>query len=392
MFPSSKDDMAGPAWEPLLNGSLVCEHLLLDHVIENLTAEKHAMHLPSILLATLCTLAGCAHAPGSAVDADVDRLMARYSGDGPGASLLVVRDGVDVVRRGYGFANLEEGVEAGPATHYRLASVTKQFTAASILLLAQDGKLTLDDPARAWLPALPSATRDITLRHLLTHTSGLIDYEDVMPEMGEGEQLRDADVLRILASQDRLYFAPGTSYRYSNSGYALLALVVERASGSSFPDFLRGRIFEPLGMEAVAYVRGGPEPAHRAYGYSEVDGRWVRTDQSSTSAVLGDGGIYASIDDLAKWDAALYDDRLLDDASRRLAFTAATPTDEPGTAYGHGWRITGDTLWHSGETIGFRNVIVRWPERRLTVVILSNRNDPEPYETALAIGALFGAR
>ena len=379
--------MAGrPAWEPLLNGSLVCEHLLLDHVIE-----EHAMHLPSVLLATLCTLAGCAHAPGTAVDAEVDRLMGRYAGDGPGASLLVVRDGVDVVRRGYGFANLEEGVEAGPATHYRLASVTKQFTAASILLLAQDGKLALDDPARAWLPALPSATRDITLRHLLTHTSGLVDYEDVMPEMGDGEQLRDADVLRILASQDRLYFAPGTSYRYSNSGYALLALVVERASGRSFPDFLRDRIFEPLGMEAVAYVRGGPEPAHRAYGYSEVDGRWTRTDQSSTSAVLGDGGIYASIDDLAKWDAALYDDRLLSEASRSAAFSVqATVRDEADVdGYGYGWRIHGDALWHSGETIGFRNVIVRWPKERLTVVVLSNRNDPEPYRLALKIAALY---
>jgi CubicO group peptidase (beta-lactamase class C family) len=385
---SRSSDASGPGWEPLRNGSLVRGDALVDHLIE-----EHAMHLPSLLLASLCTLAGCAtHAPGTTVDVEVDRLMARYAGDGPGASLLVVQDGVDVVRRGYGFANLEEGAEAGPSTHYRLASVTKQFTAASILLLAEDGKLGLDDPLRSWLPALPPATRDVTLRHVLGHSSGLIDYEDVMPDMAEGEQLRDADVLRILASQDRLYFPPGTSWRYSNSGYALLALVVERASGRSFPDFLRERIFEPLGMESVAYVRGGPEPANRAYGYSEVDGRWVRTDQSSTSAVLGDGGIYASIDDLAKWDAALYDDRLLGDASRRLAFAPAVRSDDPDVAYGYGWRITGDTLWHSGETIGFRNVIVRWPERRLTVVLLSNRNDPEPYETALAIGALFGAR
>ena len=385
---SRSSDPRGPGWEPLRNGSLVRGDALVDHLIE-----EHAMHLPSFLLASLCTLAGCAtHAPATAVDAEVDRLMARYAGDGPGASLLVVQDGVDVVRRGYGLASLEEGVEAGPSTHYRLASVTKQFTAASILLLAEDGKLGLDDPLRSWLPALPEATRGITLRQVLTHSSGLVDYEDVMPDMAEGEQLRDADVLRILASQDRLYFAPGTSWRYSNSGYALLALVVERASGRSFPDFLRERIFEPLGMESVAYVRGGPEPANRAYGYSEVDGRWVRTDQSSTSAVLGDGGIYASIDDLAKWDAALYDDRLLGDASRRLAFAAAVPSDDPDVAYGYGWRVTGDTLWHSGETIGFRNVIVRWPERRLSVVLLSNRNDPEPYETALAIGALFGAR
>jgi CubicO group peptidase (beta-lactamase class C family) len=354
---------------------------------------EEPMHLRALLFVSLATLSGCLHAPANAPSpatyARIDEIMARYAGHGPGASLLVVQDGVDLVRRGYGLANVEQGSEAGPATQYRLASVTKQFTATAILLLAQDGKLKLDDPVRAWIPALPGATRDITLRHLLTHTSGIVDYEEVMPDLPEGEQLGDADVRRLLAAQDRLYFAPGSAWRYSNSGYALLALVVERASGRSFPDFLRERIFAPLGMEAIAYVRGGPEPAHRAYGYSEADGRWLRTDQSPTSAVLGDGGIYASIDDLAKWDAALYDDRLLDDESRALAFSAATPSDDPDVAYGYGWRITGDTLWHSGETIGFRNVIVRWPGRRLTVAILSNRNDPEPYATALAIGALF---
>src|SRR5699024_9679272 len=113
------------------------------------------------------------------------------------------------------------------------------------------------------------------------------------------------------------------------------------------------------------------------------------TDQSPTSAVLGDGGIYSSIDDLARWDAALYDDRLLSDASRRLAFSPAVAPDEPGVDYGMGWRITGDSLWHSGETIGFRNVLVRWPEERLTVIVLTNRNAPKPYPLALEIAALY---
>ena len=314
-----------------------------------------------------------------------DQLMARYDGDVPGASLLVIKDGEPVVRRGYGRSDLERGIEAGPATNYRLASVTKQFTAAAILLLAEDGALDLDDPLRQWLPSLPPATDDITLHQVLSHTSGLIDYEDVIPETMTA-QLRDADVLRLLEGQDRTYFKPGTGYRYSNSGYALLALIVERASGKSFQAFLRERIFLPLGMhDTLAYVQGGPEVPNRAYGYSQVNGQWTRTDQSQTSAVLGDGGIYSSIDDLAKWDAALYDDRLLDDESRHLAFTAATPTDDPAVGYGYGWRITGDSLWHSGETMGFRNVIVRWPQQQLTVILLSNRNDPEPYRTALEI-------
>lgn len=350
----------------------------------------HAMRSHFLLIAMISLSTGCAthaNSPGNEVDA----LMGRYDGAVPGASLLVIRDGKSVVQRGYGLSDIEHDIEAGPTTNYRLASVTKQFTASAILLLAEDGKLTLDDRLRQWLPSLPAADDAITLHHLLAHTSGLIDYEDVMP--GDAtEQLRDADVLRLLESQDRTYFKPGSGYRYSNSGYALLALIVERASGTTFQDFLRERIFLPLGMhDTLAYVRGGPEIPHRAYGYSEIDGRWIRTDQSTTSAVLGDGGIYSSIADLAKWDAALYDDRLLSDASRAAAFSAhAKVVGEPYPAdYGYGWRISGDSLWHSGETIGFRNVIVRYPRQRLTVVLLSNRDDPEPYATALAIAQLY---
>ena len=342
---------------------------------------------PAFLFATLA-IAGCA-TPGRDMHA-VDRMMERYAGDVPGASLLVLRDGHPVIQRGYGLADLENGTAATPATNYRLASITKQFTAASILLLVQDGAIGLDDKIRAWLPALPAATDGMTIRHLLTHTSGLIDYEDVIPG-GTTGQLRDADVLSLLATQDRTYFAPGTSYRYSNSGYALLALIVERVSGKSFQAFLHERIFQPLGMQhTLAYVREeGAAVADRAYGYSEIDGRWQRTDQSLTSAVLGDGGIYSSIDDLARWDAALHDDRLLSDASRELAFTAHTATDDPDVAYGFGWRLTGDTLWHSGESIGFRNVIVRYPAQHVTVILLSNRDDPEPYRMAQAIARHF---
>ena len=339
------------------------------------------------LLVFCSVLAGCASAPSR--EASLGTLMKRYDGDGPGASLLVVRDGVPVVRRGYGFADVEHHVAASPQTDYRLASVSKQFTATAILLLAQDGKLSLDDRARRWLPSLPAAAEAITLRQLLSHQGGLIDYEDIMAA-DTRVPLRDKDVLALLAKTDHLYFAPGTSYRYSNGGYAMLALIVERASGMPFQDFLHQRIFLPLGMTStLAYVPEGPPVPHRAFGYSEEGGHWLRTDQSMTSSVLGDGGIYSSIDDLARWDAALYDNRLLSDASRKAAFTPRTATDDPTVEYGYGWRITGETLWHSGETIGFRNVIVRYPKRHLTVVLLTNRNDPEPYRTALAVGDLF---
>ena len=315
----------------------------------------------------------------------VDALMRDYAGDVPGAAVLVLRDGQPVVRASYGLADLETHTPATPETNYRLASMTKQFTAASILLLAEDARLTLDARAHAWLPSLPKATETVTIRHLLTHTSGLIDYEDVIPENFAG-QVHDADVLRLLETQDRTYFRPGTGYRYSNSGYALLALIVQRASGKTFAKFLRERIFQPLAMSnTVAYEDGISTVHNRAFGYTHEAGRWNRTDHDQTSAVLGDGGIYSSIDDLAKWDAALYDGRLLQPSSLRAAFTPATRTDDPETEYGYGWRITGETLWHSGESVGFRNVIVRYPKRHMTVVVLTNRNEPEPYQLALEI-------
>ena len=314
--------------------------------------------------------------------------MRPYAGMVPGAAFLVVHDGVPFTRRGCGLADIELGTSVTPATNFRLASLTKQFTAAAILLLAENGRLGLDDRARRWLPSLPAATDPATVRQLLTHTSGLVDYEDISPT-SRAMQLTDADVLYLLEGEHRTYFPPGASYRYSNTGYALLALMVERASGRPFAEFLRDRIFEPLGMaDTVAFREGHGEISRRAYGYTAVQGTWQRTDQSPTSAVLGDGGIYSSIDDLAKWDAALYDDRLLAAASRKQMFTPAVATDDPAIRYGFGWRITGDCHWHSGETIGFRNVIVRFPGRRLTVVVLTNRDEPEPYATALAIAEL----
>jgi len=308
-----------------------------------------------------------------------------------------------------------------------------------VLLLAEAGRLRRGDPVGRGLPDLPASADGVTLHHLLSHTSGLPDYEDLMAADFRG-QVRDADVLCLLArgtpcaddagdgespgaastgaagfSADAAsrpaaaqaadaagqttpsgepFFAPGSAYRYSNTGYALLSLVVERASGLAYPDFLRQRIFAPLGMDgSVAFVDGRNTVPGRAYGHSADGDRWRRTDQSTTSAVLGDGGIYSSIQDLAKWDAALSDDRLLSDASRALAFApqTTTPTGEADvSAYGYGWRLDGEgLLWHSGETIGFRNVILRWPAERLTVVLLSNRNAPEPYADARAIGEAF---
>jgi CubicO group peptidase (beta-lactamase class C family) len=321
--------------------------------------------------------------------ARIDALTRAYQGAVPGACVLVLHDGVPTLRRAYGLANVEGRIAATAATNYRLASITKQFTSAAILLLAEDGRLSIDDPVRRWLPSLPESVNQATVRHLLTHTSGLIDYEDVIPH-GTCAQVHDADVLRLLEAENRRYFLPGTQYRYSNSGYVLLGLIVGRASGADFAAFLRERIFQPLRMQnTVAFEEGISSIAHRAFGYSAGGQSWRRTDQSLTSATLGDGGIYSSIDDLAKWDAALYDNRLLQPASLHLAFGPASRTDDPAVQYGFGWRITGETRWHSGETIGFSSVIMRDFGHRLTVIVLTNRGAPSPFPTALEIAKVF---
>jgi CubicO group peptidase (beta-lactamase class C family) len=330
--------------------------------------------------------------PSREVDSQIGALMHAYEGGVPGASVLVLHEAEAVVRRGYGYADLEHHVAAGSATNYRLASLTKQFTAAAVLLLVEESRLSLDASVRAWLPSLPAVADLVTLRHLLTHTSGVLDYEELIPA-SRRNPLHDADVLQLLKAQNRTYFPPGTSYRYSNSGYALLALVVAAAAGMDFAAVLRTRIFAPLGMHhTVAHEEGVSTVAHRAFGYSERQGRWLRTDQNLTSAVLGDGGIYSSADDWEKWDAALSDDRLLRPESLRLAFTSATATDDPSIDYGFGWRITGEHVWHSGESIGFRNAVVRFPERRLTVLVLTNRDEPGPYPIALRIAEIISPR
>ena|SRR5579859_1762245 len=322
-------------------------------------------------------------------DARIEALMEPYRGEVPGAGLLVVEGGVPMLRRACGYADLEGAVRTSSLTNYRLASLTKQFTAAATLLLEEDGRLELDAAAYRWLPALPPAARAITIRQLLTHTSGILDYEELIPPE-RTLQVDDADVLALLEQEDRTYFEPGARYRYSNSGYVLLGLVLSAAAQTEFRELIESRIFVPLGMRtSVVHREGISTVSHRAFGYTAQESSWRRTDQDLTSATLGDGGIYSSIEDLERWVLALDEERLLRPESWRSAFAPAVHTDLRGTAYGFGWQISGDTVWHSGETVGFRNVIVRFLADRLTVVLLTNRNGPEPYATALAIAAAF---
>jgi CubicO group peptidase (beta-lactamase class C family) len=301
-----------------------------------------------------------------------DKLFAEFDRpDVPGVSVLVAREGEIRLARGYGAANLATKSPVSPETNFRLASLTKQFTAMSIMILAERGELALNDALPAFLPAFPRYGDSITLRHLLTHTSGLLDYEDLIPP-GTVAPLKDQDVLEILRQQDRTCFPAGTSFRYSNSGYALLALVVEASSGKRFSAFLRGNIFEPLAMRnTVAHEEGVSEVPCRAIGYTRRGELFEETDQSVTSAVLGDGGVYSSVADLFHWDQALYGEKLVSRPMMEQAFT------DHGGGYGFGWFIDSEKVWHYGETCGFTTRIERFPKKRQTVILLANRRDAD---------------
>ena len=310
--------------------------------------------------------------------ARVDALFADFSTPGsPGAAIVVAIGDSIVFSRGYGLADIEHSVSVTPSTSFRLASVTKQFTAAATLALVEEGKLHLDERLGDLLSDVPAYARDVRVRHLLAHTSGVPDYEPILGS-DDGPQVKDHDVLALLHRANKLYFASGTSWRYSNSGYALLALIVERVSGERFAGYLRHRIFDRAGMPtAVAHEDGVDTVAHRAYGYSHNAGGWHRTDQSRTSAVLGDGGIYASAEELARWSDALGRNAVLSAAMFSAATTPVTLPSGTSTSYGFGWFLD-EFLGHrrqrhEGDSIGFRTAIQRYPDVRLTVVVLVNR-------------------
>jgi CubicO group peptidase (beta-lactamase class C family) len=256
----------------------------------------------------------------------------------------------------------------------------------AILMLVDEGKLTLETTLGELYPEANDYAKGITIQQILRHQSGLPDYEPLVP--ADGEQAHDADVLRLMLEAEEGYFEPGTEYRYSNSGYAVLAMIVEKLSGQSFAEFLDARIFTPLGMDGtVAFEKGISTVGNRAYGYAVTDAGVEFADQSAWSAVLGDGGVYSSLDDLYTWDQALYRDDLLSPELKRGMFEPSLEN------YGYGWRIDeyGGSLrqHHSGSTSGFRNFIMRLPEASLTVIVLTNRAEPDVRELAEKVADLY---
>ncbi|HEY4979412.1 MAG TPA: serine hydrolase domain-containing protein [Candidatus Acidoferrum sp.] len=328
----------------------------------------------------------------------------------PGFAVLVKKGPVIFFQKGYGVRELGKPGKIDPTSNFRLASVTKQFTAMAIMLLIHDRQLRYEDRLTDIWPDFPVYGREITVRHLLNHTSGIRDYSELMeveekargPRWTPDRQISDEEVLQLLKAQTSGEFTPGMKWQYSNSGYVVLGSIVAKVSGMPYEDFLRKRIFVPLKMKnSVVYVTGKNAVKNRAFGHSKEGDLFKKTDQSATSATLGDGGIYSSVADLAKWDQGLINHTLLNEQEILPAWTPAKMADgspyfwpraekedqqtpPESVAYGFGWFLDSykghDRQAHDGGTMGFRTTIQRYVNDKLTIIILSNRTDVSPHE------------
>jgi CubicO group peptidase (beta-lactamase class C family) len=293
-----------------------------------------------------------------------------------GISLAVIQTNCAVKSAVYGLANVELNVPVRPETVFEIGSLTKQFSAACILLLAQEGRLSVDDNISRYLRNTPVAWQDITVRHLLTHTSGLKSYTGL-----DGFELRrhltQDQFIRAIGAYP-LEFRPGEAWKYCNTGYNLLGFIIENVSGSSYWDFLSAKILQPLGMNATTNRMPSNIMANRAAGYEQTNHLWINRDADLTD-VFSAGAIVSTVGDLAKWNASLDAGTLLDQRSREQMWTPASLRDGTVTNYGFGWRIEQveghPNIGHGGSTSGFSASLQRFPQDRLAVIILSNTDE-----------------
>ncbi len=297
-------------------------------------------------------------------------MSAATSVDGFSGSILVARNGQPVVSKGYGMANNELDVPNTPQTVFRLGSVTKQFTAMAIMILQERGKLGVSDPVCKYLSECPAAWQPLTVKNLLTHTSGIPNYTS-FPDFAKTAVLPTSSAEMFGQLKDKpLEFAPGEKFAYSNSGYYVLGLIIERTSGKSYADFLQENIFTPLGMKQTGYDNPLKIIKNRAAGYARQGGEIINASYMDMSIPYAAGALYSTTEDLLRWDQALYTEKLV---SRKSLDEIFTPLK---SEYGYGWSIgkkfDRQVIAHGGGIYGFATEIVRFPADRVTVIVLSN--------------------
>jgi len=355
--------------------------------------------LPSLPFALSCLLTASAFAATQLPNPAADELFSAYDqADSPGCALGVIRAGEFVYRRGYGMANLEYDLPLGPQSVFRIGSTSKQFTAAAIALLAEDGRLSLDDPVRRHFPEFPAWADGMTVRQLVHHTSGIRDYLELAFLSGKADDAdyyTDAWVLALLARQRETNFPPGAQYLYSNSGYLLLAHIVQRVSGQSLREYAAAHIFGPLGMHSTHFHDDHSHVVpRRATGYAPADDGGYRISMT-TLDMVGDGGVFTTIDDLLAWDRNFYDNRLGRGGPGLIATLTTPGRLDDGEPLDYAFGLTVEDLEgltllsHGGAFVGYRAELLRFPQRRLSVAVLCNRADADPTRLARQVAALY---
>lgn len=308
----------------------------------------------------------------------------------PGVSVAVIKDGKPLYLKGYGLANVEHQVAVKPETIFQSGSIGKQFTAAAIMILAQENKLRLDDKITKYFPDAPESWKDITVRHLLTHTSGMSEYPD---DFDYRKDYTEDDFLKMIKATP-LRFKTGERWEYSNLGYLTLGILIGKISGKHHGEFLRERVFAPLEMTTARVISEADIIPNRASGYRLEKGelknqRWVSPSINSTA----DGALYLSAIDIAKWEAGLNSEKILKKASLEQMWTSAKLNDDKGTHYGLGWEIQqiGDQklIFHGGAWQGFKSYILRFPKDKLTIAVFANLAQANPNLLVRAVASVF---
>jgi CubicO group peptidase (beta-lactamase class C family) len=318
----------------------------------------------------------------------------------PGVSLAVCRDGKIVKARGYGVANVEWDIPVTPETIFQTGSVGKQFTATAVMMLVEEGKLGLDDKIAKFIPEAPVTWNDVTVRSLLTHTSGIADYGGEEDTMGKGvinfrKDYTEEELVQAFAKMPK-DFRAGEKWSYSNSGYVLLGVIIHRATGEFYGDFLQERIFRPLGMTSTRIISEADIVRQRSSGYRLVKGElknqeWVAPTLNTTA----DGALYTNVLDVAKWDSALYTTKLIKRSSLDAMWTPAKLTSGKTYPYGFGWDLASKqghrAVSHDGAWQGFTMSMSRYLDDRLTVIVMTNldSDNSKPEEIADEVAGIY---
>jgi CubicO group peptidase (beta-lactamase class C family) len=350
------------------------------------------LHTAAVALA--CWAANATAAPAS-LNEQLEQRAERFFADSqPGGVVLVRRGDEILLRKAYGLADVENGVPMRPDAVMRLASVSKQFTAMAVLTLVHTGKLELDQPVGSIDASLPPAMAEVTLRQLLTHTSGITNISSIAASRAARRNDANAEELIGFFKDLPLEFEPGTQFSYSNSNYIVLTRVIELASGKSYPDYLRDAVLKPLGMNDTRYGSHLDVVPRRAQGYQQGEAGLQNADFISMSQPQGAGGLLTTVDDLARWDAALYTEALVPAALRDQAFAPVTLKDGSRMPYGFGWLLSQvqglPSQEHSGYINGFQSQLVRLPGQKVLVTVFTNSEALFPGDLAVELAAMAG--